>query len=424
MSEPIRILCTGDLHLGRTPRGIPDRASDLTVEYVFSKIVRYALEERVDAFVLTGDVVDQENKFYEAVHILQEGIRDLTDAGISVYAVAGNHDYDVFPRVVQAVNSERFRLLGAKGQWEHIDLIRDHAPVARLIGWSFPTQHHFTSSLSDFPEIAADVPIIGLLHADLDVADSRYGPVATYDLLRHPVDVWVLGHQHAPQKLPAGSARIIYPGSPQPLRAPETGVRGPVVVTIEADKRISVEWIPLATLRYATRSIDVGSIDSPDDLDVLLVQEIERALEEFQLEQPDLEHMVLRIVLTGRTSHHRHLPVKTQAILQQNEDRNGGYTLSRIVLQTMPEYDLEELAAGSGIPAELARTLRSLRDETEATEALMAGAKGYAEKAVSSPAFRLLNSSSLTVKEDEIREMFLEEGYLLLDTLLAQPGES
>ena len=67
----IRILCTGDLHLGRRPTRVPQTAD----AHVFGptsawqSFVLAAIERKVDAVVLTGDVVDESNKFYEAFRL-------------------------------------------------------------------------------------------------------------------------------------------------------------------------------------------------------------------------------------------------------------------------------------------------------------------------------------------------------------------
>ena len=90
-----------------------------------------------------------------------------------VIAVAGNHDYDVLPRIVDAVGTDHFHLLGRDGRWEQTDFIRDGQPLLRIHGWSFPANHVLTSPLANWVAAADDdLPVVGLLHADLDVPDQ------------------------------------------------------------------------------------------------------------------------------------------------------------------------------------------------------------------------------------------------------------
>ena len=48
--------------------------------------------------LLAGDVVEQEDDFYEAYGDLRRGVDRLAAAGIPVLAVSGNHDVQVLPR--------------------------------------------------------------------------------------------------------------------------------------------------------------------------------------------------------------------------------------------------------------------------------------------------------------------------------------
>ena len=79
-----RILCTGDIHLGRRPTRLPETVDPhiLRPTSIWKSFVSTAIERKVDAVVLTGDVVDESNKFYEAFSVLQSGIRSLAKQGI------------------------------------------------------------------------------------------------------------------------------------------------------------------------------------------------------------------------------------------------------------------------------------------------------------------------------------------------------
>lgn len=92
----IRILCTGDMHLGRRPTRIPENSDShsLRPTVVWHSLVSTAIERKVDAVVLTGDVVDESNKFFEAFSALQSGVEHLAKAGIPVLTVSGNHDFE------------------------------------------------------------------------------------------------------------------------------------------------------------------------------------------------------------------------------------------------------------------------------------------------------------------------------------------
>ena len=106
----VRILCTGDIHLGRRPSRVPEGldARALGPARAWEALVEKAIELPVDAAALTGDIVDESNKLYEAYSVLQKGVERLLEAGIAVFAVAGNHDYNVLPRLAGRAGRSSF----------------------------------------------------------------------------------------------------------------------------------------------------------------------------------------------------------------------------------------------------------------------------------------------------------------------------
>ena len=213
----LKLLATADLHIGRRPTRLPEEeAGRFSAARMWERIVERAIEEKVAAVLLAGDVVDHHNRFFEAVGPLERGLRRLEAAGIPTVAVAGNHDWDVLPRIQHSVGAA-LRLLGRDGLWEETVLKRDGSPVVRLQGWSFPQEHVRTSPLMAYSAPVDDgLPTIGMLHCDLDQPASSYVPVARAELKRQPVSFWLLGHIHGfllDETLPG--APLLYPGSPQ-----------------------------------------------------------------------------------------------------------------------------------------------------------------------------------------------------------------
>lgn len=304
--RPTRLLCTGDLHLGRRPSRVPDQSPEFTVVAVWDRIVEHAVEQRVDALVLTGDVADHDNAFFEAYGHLEKGFRRLVDAGIPIVAVAGNHDVEVLGRLVDALGSPLLHLLGRGGLWETLRLAPEGATPMRLLGWSFRTPHETASPL-DHPTLAEALeghadhePLVGVLHADLDVAGSRYAPVTTAQLLAVPTGAWLLGHIHVPRLHEPSGRPVLYPGSPQPLDPGETGRRGPWAITVHADGRVEAEMVPMATVRYATWEVPVDGVEDKATLERTLIEALVAQLEACAGEQPSLRHLVARMHLVGR----------------------------------------------------------------------------------------------------------------------------
>src|SRR3954469_17173730 len=111
----VRVLATGDIHIGRCSTKTDEPGWPCA--QAWDDLVRLAIDERVDLVALSGDIVDRENRYYEAIGPLERGLRALAKEGIPVFAVSGNHDHDVLPRVADALGGfdSGFRLLGRGG---------------------------------------------------------------------------------------------------------------------------------------------------------------------------------------------------------------------------------------------------------------------------------------------------------------------
>jgi exonuclease SbcD len=93
----MRFLHTADWHLGRQIRG-KSRAAEF--EAVLAQIVEIAVDERVDALLLAGDIWDTASPSPDADRLLFDALRSLIQRDIEVVLVAGNHDS---PRKLEAI---------------------------------------------------------------------------------------------------------------------------------------------------------------------------------------------------------------------------------------------------------------------------------------------------------------------------------
>jgi DNA repair protein SbcD/Mre11 len=268
----LKLLCAADLHLGRRPSRLPDPWGEgrITSAQAWQGLVDTAVELEVDVVLLAGDVVDQDNRYFEAYGPLGSGARRLADAGIAVVAVAGNHDHGTLPAVVSEVGAGHLAVLGVGGRWERWTL-RDGEGRARLHidGWSFPASHYAGDPVveHDLAPPADDAPVVGLLHCDVDASGPRYAPVASSSLWTVPVAAWILGHVHAPRlREEPGRPPLLYPGSLLALDPGEPGPRGAWLVELAADRPPAFRAIPLSRVRYDTVGVDVSDVAERDPL--------------------------------------------------------------------------------------------------------------------------------------------------------------
>ncbi len=87
----IRVLHTGDWHIGQTLRGYGRHAEHAAV---FARLTQIVVEQEVDALVVAGDVFDSQNPSGEAQRLFYEVLMRLHQARpeMTIVITAGNHD--------------------------------------------------------------------------------------------------------------------------------------------------------------------------------------------------------------------------------------------------------------------------------------------------------------------------------------------
>ena len=306
----MKLLCVGDVHLGRQPARLPAeladeiRASELGPGAAWRLTVDLALRDEVDAVLLAGDVVEQEDDFYEAYGDLRRGVDRLAAAGVRVLAVSGNHDVQVLPRLADAVPG--FQLLGRSGVWEVERVAGRDGRSVQVLGWSFPERRVSTSPFAAHALPALDPaagPVVGLLHCDRDAAGSPYAPVRSAELADAPADAWLLGHIHKPDRL-APPRPIGYLGSLTGLDPGEAGPRGPWRLEYTGPE-IALEHLPLAPLRWEEVEVTLDGIESAEDAHALAVSALDTLHERLATERFRPRAVGCRLRFTGRTAHRR-----------------------------------------------------------------------------------------------------------------------
>lgn len=362
----IKILATADLHLGKTSADVQD--SHNTTKYTWLNIVDWCIANDVDVLALCGDIIDRDNRFFEAVGPFQDGLEKLGQHHIEVFVVSGNHDYDVLPAIIRSRGFEHVHLLGANGTWEMLKFSKNDEMI-QFIGWSFPRLIVKESAMINWLLYGHDpnYPVIGLLHGDVDNVESNYNPFRLNDLVKNEVDLWILGHIHKPDQLRQHSPQIWYTGSPHALSSKEPGKHGPMLFTIDANKHIKTERVLLSPVRYERLDIDVASCEDEtqlrDRILTLLREDAERKLE-------DLERvwsLVYQVTLFGRHSHIKHVEqwVTNLTDLDIRLDIGTHLSVRKVTCNLTAEIEnMEELAGQSSLAGILAQTILAIKKET------------------------------------------------------------
>ena len=423
----IRLLCVGDLHMGRVP-GIPRTITEQTnlslrelgPAAAWRAVVEYAsdLHPPIDAVVLTGDLIDKDKLYFESLGPLEEGLTRLAKHEIPVYSVGGNHDFQSASRAAGVLSL--LNLLGRDGKWECVSLGQTGIS---LLGWSFPSA---AVSVSPLETLRREIlptdssTVIGLLHCDLDATNSVYAPVSRAGLEDITTSAWLLGHIHKPHALGGVTRPIGYLGSVTGLDPTETGPRGPWLMEVDRTGAVSMNMVPLAPLRWEARDVSLDGLTRAEDLDVLLTQFLKNLAEEIGGGLGEARAVGCRLRLTGRTACYSELPkvVQEASGVLWNSIGDVIYFVDKIDMASLrPAFDLEALQAGSDPPALLARMLWQINCETDEGKQFIIEAMPHLEAESRKEPWV---SSTAVLSEAEVRDSLLQAGLEALDSLLRQ----
>ncbi len=423
----MKILAIGDIHLGRTPSRLPpqlaDRARQLGPAEAWRRCVEKALQCGVRAVLLAGDVVEREDDFFEAYRELSSGVERLTERGVEVIGVAGNHDVRVLPRLAR--QTDGFRLLGAGGDWQCHQIVEDLETI-NLWGWSFPQEKVSASPLPGKPFDRRPGINIGLLHCDRDGGSSPYAPVSSGELDQAGLDGWLLGHIHKPDNLTAEGLNG-YLGSLTGMDPGEPGQHGPWLITVAGGRIAEVSQIPQAPLRWETLIVDLDGIGAPVEAKDRLLAELRVLDEGIAAMASGADAVGLRVILAGRTrfgaaASGEISPDDHEHIYQGS--RNRHYFIETLRTETRPEIDLRKLAERPDPPGLLAQRLLWLQEPEghPGRERLLALARHRFDDIAGNPVWGDVRDGALAATDPV--ERLRAAGFRALEQLLAQSPDS
>jgi len=254
-----KFIHAADIHLDSPLRGLsrydsaPADAIRGSCRKAFQNLVELAIEEKVSFILLAGDLYDGDWKDYSTGIFLSRQMGRLSQHGIKVIAVAGNHD--AANRMTRTLQSPaNLTILSSK---QPHTLMLDECG-ATIVGQSFSSQHIESNLAASFPPAKKGMFTIGLLHTSLDGREGHalYAPCSLDDLRSKNYNYWALGHIHK-QEVVSEDPWIVFPGCIQGRHIRETGEKGCVLVTVEDGVVTALEKHPLDVVRWFQCTIDL-----------------------------------------------------------------------------------------------------------------------------------------------------------------------
>jgi len=318
-----RFLHCADLHLDSPFSGLKDVPSSLrqllkrSTFAALDKVIRLAIQEHVDFVLIAGDIYDAADRSLRAQLRFQRAVERLSEHGIQVYIVHGNHD-PLEGRTAKLAWPNGVHVFGADQPETKQAVCSERGILAQIHGMSYRTasvEANLAALLAAQPRLP-DVYQIGLLHANVDgdAAHDNYAPCSKRELLASGIDYWALGHIHTRVAMTGEGDRdgtaVVYPGNTQGRSVRECGPKGCYIVHVNEHGSASLTFHETGVIRWAVEEVFIEGLDSEQDVK----DELEARIDAIR-RQAGGRPSIVRFVLRGRGQAHDLL--RTRAALAE-----------------------------------------------------------------------------------------------------------
>lgn len=355
----LTILHTADVHLdraysgaGMTPAIAGARRQEL--RDAFRRFIDLALELRVAAVTIGGDLYEHERSTLDTCNFLRAQFERLGD--VRVLIAPGNHDPYVPVSLYRRMDWPRNVTIFAEPHLNPVAL----SPGVTVWGAGHNAPDLRENLLQGFRVQGEGTHILLFHGSDVHAVPEgkpTHAPFRPEDIAATGAGFALLGHYHAPRLYPDGAPTFAYPGSPEALDFSEEGEHCVLRLDVEAG-RAQPRLLPFGRVSYRTYRLDVTPMLSSDD--------VRSAID--RLAEPGL---IARVVLEGQ--------------LQPEVDLSVGalynacaepFAYLDITDRTHSAYNFDEIAEESTTRGVFVRLLLARRDgargaEREAAEAAL-----------------------------------------------------
>ncbi len=273
----LRIIHTADVHLGARHDDLGEQAAAQRERQfaAFKAAIDLALTEKVDLFLIAGDLFDSNVQPRRSVERVAAELSRLANGRIRTVIIPGTHD--VFDRASIYRAYDLPAMAGSGPDDDKVTLLDPGRGVVHLAaidtlvyGKVFATKRAPSSPLLDLigPHDPPSTWRIGLVHGSIAIpgkTDRDEVVVTTEEIAGSGLDYLALGHWHSAQTGTAGAVTYGYAGAPEAVALDQD--RAGKVLLVELDERagkhvVSVEERPVGRTRFAKQEIDTASVAS------------------------------------------------------------------------------------------------------------------------------------------------------------------
>lgn len=274
----LRIIHTADVHLGARHDDLGEQAAAQRERQfsAFIASVDLALAQRVDLFLIAGDLFDSNVQPRRSVERVAGQLRRLAEAKIRCVIIPGTHDVYDRSSIYRAYDLKA--LAGSTPDDDLVTVLTPDLPSVHLAacevtvhGPVFATKRAPHSPLRDLHAGSGTPPAtwrVGMIHGSIAIPGKtdRDEVVITADEIgASGLDYLALGHWHSSQRGRAGTVAYAYAGAPEAVALDQDRAGKVLLVELEesAGKRtVRIEEHPVGATRFEKRALDAAAIAS------------------------------------------------------------------------------------------------------------------------------------------------------------------
>ena len=270
----LRLIHTADVHLGARHDDLGEQASAQRERQfaAFKAAIDLALAEKVDLFLIAGDLFDSNVQPRRSVERVAAELKRLVEAKIRTVVIPGTHDVYDRASIYRAYNLPALAGNGPDDDFVTV-LDPDHPAVhlrtcdVVIQGPVFATKRAPHSPLKDI-DATADEPIatwrIGMVHGAIAIpgkTDRDEVVITTDEIAATNLDYLALGHWHSAQAGKAGTVTYAYAGAPEAVALDQD--RAGKVLLVELNERdgartVTVEERQVGRTRFERHELDAS----------------------------------------------------------------------------------------------------------------------------------------------------------------------
>ena len=269
----LRLLQTADVHLGARHADLGEQAAAQRDRQfaAFRATVDLAIEEKIDLFLIAGDLFDSNTQPRRSVERVAAELHRLVEARIRTVMIPGTHD--VYDRASIYRSHDLPALAGAIGT-DLVTLLTPEVPSVRLDALDvsvhahvFATKRAPHSPLDGF-DVSGDPSTwqVGMIHGSIAIpnqTDHDEVVITTDEIAASGLDYLALGHWHSFSKGRAGKTVYAYSGAPEPVALDQDRAGHVLLVSLDlrdGNRTVTVEERRVGKTRFEKVELDAATI--------------------------------------------------------------------------------------------------------------------------------------------------------------------